>query len=177
MENPNDSKTQAYPTFMRALATTPARRVIVTLGEVDTGFVIWYRATKYRESVFAMLDRAVTAYTRFLGEVAQRFDVLCMSTALPTIRDGIAWGEVANQRKEVRASQLARTALTLEFNRRMRAWSLDHGVSYLMLDAASLGTDGLVRPELLNSNPSDHHYDPVRYAELIAGDIADFLNR
>lgn len=177
LENPNDSKTQAYPNFKRALDTTTARRVIVSLGEVDTGFVIWYRARKYQEPVFAMLDRAVEAYARFLGEIAPDFDVLCISTPLPTIRDGATWGEVANLRKEVQAGQRARTALTLEFNRRVRLRALGLGVSYLSLDAASLGLDGLVRPELLNANPSDHHYAPARYAELIAGELPAFLMR
>jgi len=177
LENPNDSKTQAYPTFKRALGATAARRVIVSLGEVDTGFVIWYRARKYQEPVFAMLDRAVEAYVRFLGEIAADFDVLCISTPLPTIPDGTAWGEVANLRKEVQASQLARTALTLEFNRRVRLRSAGLGVCYLSLDAACLGLDGLVKPELLNARQSDHHYEPDRYAELIADQLPPFLAR
>lgn len=177
LENPNSSKTQAYPTFKQALRHSSARRVIVTLGEVDTGFVIWYRARKYKEPVFAMLDRAVEAYARFLGEFAADHDLLCISTPLPTIRDGTAWGEVANMRKEVDASQRARTALTLEFNRRMCQRALALGVSYLSLDADSLGPDGLVRPDLLHANPSDHHYAPDRYAELIAAELPGFLGR
>jgi len=177
LENPNDSRTQAYPTFRRALDATPARRVIVTLGEVDTGFVIWYRAAKYRESVFAMLDRAVAAYTGFLTAVSADFDVLCVSAALPTIPDDVSWGDVANQRREVRASQRARTALTLEFNRRVRDAALTRGVSCLLLDAASLGPDGLVRSDLLNPDPRDHHYAPERYAALIAESIEPFLRR
>ncbi len=177
LENPNDSRTRAYPTFRRALDATAARRVVVTLGEVDTGFVIWYRAAKYRESVFAMLDRAVAAYTGFLAGIAATFDVLCVSAALPTIPDDVHWGVVANQRREVRASQRARTALTLEFNRRVRDAALGLGVSHLLLDAASLGPDGLVRPDLLNPDPRDHHYAPGRYAALIAESIGPFLRR
>lgn len=177
LENPNNSKTQAYPAFKQALSGSNARRVIVSLGEVDTGFVIWYRARKYKESVFAMLDRAVDAYARFLGEFAADHELLCVSTPLPTIRDGAPWGEVANLRKEVDASQRARTALTLEFNRRMCQRALGLGVSYLSLDGRSLGADGLVRPELMHANPSDHHYAPDRYAELIAAELPPFLMR
>lgn len=178
LENPNDSKTRAYPVFKSALAASPARRVIITLGEVDTGFVIWYRSVKYGEPVLAMLDRAVSSYVRFLGElVSAGLDVLCVSAALPTIRDGAEWGDVANQRKEVRASQLSRTALTLEFNRRVRAGALALGASYLSLDAASLGTDGLVAGALRNPDPSDHHYAPAPYAGLIASEIGPFLQR
>jgi hypothetical protein len=177
LDNPNDSRTQAYPIFRRALDTTAARRVVVTLGEVDTGFVIWYRAAKHRESVFTMLDRAVAAYADFLAGIVGTFDVLVLSAALPTIPDEVSWGAVANLRREVRSSQRARTALTLEFNRRMRDAALARGASYLMLDDASLGHDGLVRSELLNPDPRDHHYAPERYAALIADAIGPFLDR
>ena len=86
LDNPNDSRTQAYPIFRRALDTTAARRVVVTLGEVDTGFVIWYRAAKHRESVFTMLDRAVAAYADFLAGIVGTFDVLGLSPLCPPSR-------------------------------------------------------------------------------------------
>ncbi len=177
LENPNDSRTRAYPTFRRALDEGRERRVVVTLGEVDTGFVIWYRAFKYNEPLFAMLGRAVDAYARFLSEASARADVLCLGAPLPTIRDGAAWGEVANLRREVRAPQLARTALTLEFNRRVRVFCRSRGISFLDLDAVSLGPDGLVRPELLNTNPADHHYEPGPYADLVSPRMTGFLGR
>ena len=177
MENPNSSKTQAYPIFMAALAASRAPQAVVTLGEVDTGFVIWHRAAKYGESVEAMAERAIAAYTRLLGEIAATRELLCLSTALPTIRDGNVWGEVANLRKTVTATQHERTELTLWFNERVQDWCLAHGVDYLALDGVSLGFDGLVRPELLNPNPCDHHYHWTRYAELIVPRIGEFFHR
>jgi hypothetical protein len=175
MENPNSSKTQAYPIFMQALAASRAPKVIVTLGEVDTGFVIWHRAAKYRESVDVMAERALTAYTRLLGEIAATREVLCLSTALPTIRDDNVWGEVANLRKTITATQRERTELTLWFNQRVEAWCSARGITYLALDPVSIGLDGLVRPDLLNPNPCDHHYDWTRYAELILPRLGEFL--
>ena len=59
----------------------------------------------------------------------------------------------------------------------MRDAALARGASYLMLDDASLGHDGLVRSELLNPDPRDHHYAPERYAALIADAIGPFLDR
>ena len=47
LENPN-SKTQAFQQFDRALGTTRAKKVVVMLGEVDTGFVIWYLRRQVR---------------------------------------------------------------------------------------------------------------------------------
>lgn len=166
LENPN-STTQAYPVFREAVRQTAAKQIIVMLGEVDTGFVIWYRAQKYQESVAAMMDKAVASYSRFLVELTERFEVVCISTPLPTIQDGNDWGDIANARREVTASQVERTALTLEFNRIMQTFCAQNGIRYLMLDTASLGDGGIVRADLLNSDSNDHHYDPDRYSRLL----------
>jgi hypothetical protein len=166
LENPN-STTQAYPIFKQALEQTNAKQVLVMLGEVDTGFVIWYRAQKYRESVAAMMDKAIASYSQFLAELKTRFEVVCISAPLPTIRDGNDWGDVANARREVTASQLERTALTLEFNRIMQQFCSQNAIRYLMLDPVSLGEHGIVKAKLLNSDCSNHHYDPDRYARLL----------
>lgn len=166
LENPN-TKTQAYPIFKEALGKSSAGKVIVMLGEVDTGFVIWYRARKYQESVSAMAERAIASYSRFLLEVASRFEVVCISTPLPTIQDNNDWGDVANARREVTATQVERTVLTLQFNRKMQAFCAQHNLGYIMLDDLSLGDGGVIRRELLNRDPSDHHYDPDMYSSLL----------
>jgi len=166
LENPN-STTQAYPVFREAVSQTAAKQIIVMLGEVDTGFVIWYRAQKYQESVAAMMDKAVASYSRFLIELTGRFEVVCISTPLPTIRDNNDWGDIANARREVTASQVERTALTLEFNRIMQQFCLQNDIRYIMLDNVSLGDSGIVKAELLNSDSNDHHYDPEQYSRLL----------
>ncbi|MGZ4996491.1 MAG: hypothetical protein ACXV8J_01485 [Methylobacter sp.] len=50
------------------------------LGEVDTGFVIWYRAQKYQESAATMMNQAIASYSGFLVELKMRFEVVCIST-------------------------------------------------------------------------------------------------
>jgi hypothetical protein len=166
LENPN-STTQTYPIFKKAIKQTGAKHVIVMLGEVDTGFVIWYRAQKYQESVAAMMDKAIASYSQFLAELKTHFEVLCISAPLPTIQDGNDWGDVANARREVTASQVERTALTLEFNRVMQQFCGQNGIRYLMLDDVSLGEHGILKAELLNSDYSNHHYDQDQYARLL----------
>ena len=145
------------------------------LGEVDTGFVIWYRAQKYQESVKAMTDRAINSYAKFLLEVAARFNVLCISTPLPTIQDGNDWGDVANARREVTATQLERTSLTLEFNKKMQSFCRQQNIAYVMLDEVCLGADGLIRKEFLNRHPNDHHYDSDAYSALLIERLASEL--
>lgn len=167
LANPN-SQTMAHAKFQAALKKSCSRRLIVCLGEVDTGFVLWYRAQKYGEPVDAMLNFAVQTYREFLNGIATRGrEVICISAPLPTIKDGVSWGEVARARSEVNATQLQRTDLTLEFNRRMSVVCDSLGVIHLNLDAECLGEGGLVRPEMLNVDPKDHHYNPMVYAELL----------
>lgn len=174
LENPN-STTQAYPVFREAVSQTTAKQIIVMLGEVDTGFVIWYRAQKYQESVATMMDKAVASYSRFLAELNLRFEVVCISTPLPTIQDNNNWGDIANARREVAASQAERTALTLEFNRIMQGFCQQNGISYIMLDDLSLGDDGIVKAELLNSDCNDHHYDAEQYSRLLVEELTGVI--
>lgn len=176
LENPN-STTQAYPIFRNSAENSTAQKVIVMLGEVDTGFVIWYRAQKYQESVSAMMDKAIQCYANFLLELKTKFDVVCISTPLPTIEDGNDWGNIANARREVKASQVERTALTLAFNRTMQTVCEQNGICYVMLDSESLGENGVVKTELRNRDASNHHYDAENYANLLIQKLTSILQK
>ncbi|MGC2456573.1 MAG: hypothetical protein WA435_01075 [Gallionellaceae bacterium] len=130
---------------------------------------------KYGASVADMLVRTVEVYMGFIQELSERYEVIVVSTALPTIVDGASLGEVVNARKEITASQKARTDLTLEFNRLVNRHCHQHGWLHVNVDIDSLGPDGLVRSDLLSQNQLDHHYDQRAYAELLAGKIKDVI--
>ena len=166
LKNPN-SKTQALPIFMNHINNSKAKTAIVLLGEVDTGFVIWYRAEKYKTQVLEMLETAWTNYQQLLSELSRTHRVICISTPLPTIKDGQDWGEIANARSDVEATQLQRTKLTIQFNSGMRGFCERNAMTYLSFDEESIGQDGLVDSRLLNSNSNDHHYATSVYAEMI----------
>ena len=172
LENPN-SKTQAFQRFKQALATTRAEKVIVMLGEVDTGFVIWYRAGRSGVSVPEALEKALLNYQRLLTEIKSLgLSPICVSTPLPTIRDGSDKGKIANERKSISASQRERTKLTLRFNREMERFCCSEGIVYINLDADSLGSDGLVKAELLNRNALNHHYEKRTFARMLSGRVS-----
>jgi hypothetical protein len=176
LQNPN-AVTQAMPQFTSALEKTAATTVIVMLGEVDTGFVIWYRAQKYGTPVSQMLQLAVDNYQKLLKDIALTHQVICISTPLPTIRDGMDWGEVANLRKEVKASLAERTLLTKKFNDLMERYCISEGISYLNFDSHSTDDWGNLKESLRNPDPSDHHYDPSAHALLIEPLLAPLLER
>ncbi len=175
LENP-DSKTQALPQFEQALACSKARRVIVLLGEIDAGFVIWYRAQKYGSSVSVALEQVCTTYGTFLKTLQQRgFTAVCISAPLPTIEDDNDWGEVASLRRSVRATQRQRTELTLSFNYKMAAFCRAENIVHINLDRDSLAENELVDPALLSGDRLDHHYDYQTYAALLAKPVAHAL--
>jgi len=175
LDNPN-SKTQARAKFDEALEKTEATKVVTLLGEVDTGFVIWYRAKKYGQSVDEMLRMALDNYEELLASASRKAPVIAISCPLPTIRDGQTWGEVANLRQEVDASQKLRTELTLQFNASVRAFAQTLGCFTIDLDSDCLDDNGLVASRLLNRNPLDHHYSMPAYASLLAKRLASLLS-
>lgn len=166
LENPN-SMTQAMPLFMAALNSTKFNRIIVNLGEVDTGYVIWYRAEKYSISIDEMLTSAVAKYQEFLRLLSSKAPVCVVSAPLPTIEDGNDWGEIANLRKDVQTTQAQRTTLTIKFNQLMEQFCQLNQIQYLNLDSQCLGANGVVKDALKNKNKSDHHYDYTAYSLLV----------
>lgn len=174
LKNPN-SRTQALPIFLNSLKNSKAATTIVLLGEVDTGFVIWYRAEKYKTPVAVMFDQAIENYKNLIMEISKKTRVICISTPLPTIGDENALGDVANARKEVKATQRQRTELTIEFNKQMKEFCEGNGFTYLSFDQESIGENGLVNPWLLNSDPKDHHYDWQKYADMIVNKLKNSI--
>ena len=176
LNNPN-SVSQALPIFRKAIKNSNASTAIVLLGEVDTGFVIWYRAEQNKVSVSAAMGKAIQNYTQLLMELSFLFKVVCISTPLPTIKDGNDWGDVANLRKEVKASQTQRTELTLVFNQRIKRWCEETGITYILLDPESLGGNGLVKDSFLNTDPNNHHYDAGNYSAMLVRHLKRTLNQ
>jgi hypothetical protein len=172
--NPN-SETQALPIIRQRLERTSASLAISMFGEIDTGFVIWYRSRKYGHSVSSMLEETLVQYRAFMEELyLSGLSVLCISTPLPTIPDGYCFGDVANARAMIAGTQKERTALTRTFNQEMQAYCRQRRFGYVMLDEISTGADGLVSPDLKNPDPGDHHYNPDRYSMLLIGALRRF---
>lgn len=174
LPNPN-SRTQAGPTMYRYLQRVPrSDYILLCLGEVDCGYLIWYRSQKYNESVEQHLELAVRNYCHLIKHASQSTDenVIILSTPPPTITDDQEWGEIANARKEINASQLERTQLNSLFNQKIRAYCETHEFAYIDLDLELLDPEsGLVSTQFLNKDPLDHHLDANSFGHLIAAKL------
>lgn len=166
LKNPK-SKTQAKIIFNNALKRKIYQKVIICLGEVDTGYLIWYKSAKQSIPVDNMLKQSVDKYCDLISGANDYMPTIVISAPLPTIEDDKKWGEVADLRKEVTAKQLDRTKLTIDFNNQIEKFCRSKGIQYINLDQESLGDNGLIKPELKNSNKHDHHYDKTAYSKMI----------
>ncbi len=167
IENPN-SKTQALPIFEKAYKAQNPEIVVIMLGEVDTGFVLWLQAEQKSLSISDMLDKCVEKYSRFLASHLGTKKTIVISAPLPTIKDGQDWGDIANARREVKATQKERTALTIQLNEKINGICSEMGIEHINLDKICLGDDNVVSQILLNEDPNNHHYDNNIFAPLLS---------
>jgi hypothetical protein len=166
------SKTNAMPIFSRRLAAARPWQVLCSqLGEVDCGFVIWYRAEQHGVSVESQLERSLGGYVALLDR-ARRHGLgrtLVISAPPPTIPDDQQRGDVARARETVSASVRDRTELTVEYNARLRATCAERRIGFVDVTTPILDpVTGVVDVRYLNPDPEDHHLDPHRFAPLVA---------
>lgn len=171
LANPN-SQTDGLAVFTERIARAPVwQHLVFQLGEVDCGFLIWYRAAKHGLTVEQQLANSLANYLDFLDRIpfggSRR--VFVLSAPLPTILDDQSWGDVATARREVTASLRERTALTLEYNRALEAATAVRKVEFLDVTSGHLDpATGLVRDDFRGSDPLDHHLASGPYGQLIA---------
>ena len=170
LANPN-STTDALGRFRRAVKRVPHdQRVFVLLGEVDCGYLIWYRAARTGVTVEEQFEESLRTYTGFLDELLEQGWTRLVPVVVPppTVVDYATWEGLENARKEVRSSLPERTELTRAYNRRLRAYAQERGLEVLDYEDAVLDpATGLVRDDFRNADPLNHHLDADAFVALI----------
>lgn len=176
LANPH-SKTQAMSVFREYLSrVNPKNFFLFMLGEVDCGFVIWYRAQKYKMSIEEQFTISLNNYLKLIQEARSVVgdNIVVCSVPLPTIRDGQRKGDVANKRLGIQASLKERTGLTLKYSEQLKEYCRGNGLMYLDFHSETLNPmTGIVDEKFINENPEDHHLSspalgPILYEKLIA---------
>lgn len=167
LENPN-SKTQAMPVFKWALKEKKTDAILFQLGEVDLGFVIWYKHQKNEIDIEEAFLKALSNYKELLI-YAQNINpnIIVLSTCLPTIKDEDTIGVISNARREVVATQIERTDLSIKFNLLLEEWCLCNQIEYINLDNDILDDNGIVNDNYLNIDKTDHHYNVDAFINII----------
>jgi hypothetical protein len=170
LSNPS-SKTGAIQVFNDLIKKSSGRLMVFQLGEVDTGYVIWYRAERDGVDSSAAAAKALTNYKNLLLAARAHNDVIVVSAPLPTLEDGNQKGAVQRIRASLQCSKKQRTELTCWFNKEMENWCNAHQISYINLDSYSVGEDGCVSASLVHENQANHHYDEITYVKLIKAHV------
>jgi hypothetical protein len=150
--------------------------VVVQLGEVDCGFVIWYRAEKYGETIQTQMAKSIASYRQFLEELlVLGHTPIVTGATLPTLRDTDT-GAVAAMRKEISATLLDRTKLTLDYNAQLKTAAAALGVAYLDVTRHVLNPEtGVIKDEFRNADPEDHHLDLQSICAIWADELGALL--
>ncbi|MBN3823113.1 SGNH/GDSL hydrolase family protein [Burkholderia sp. Ac-20384] len=162
------SITSALLRFTNRLHSSSHDWVLLNLGEVDTAYSLW-KLVEFRSCpIPVLLDEAIRNYCDFITEVAESHRVAVLSAPLPTLADQAApHDETAAVRQQVAATQRERTELAREFNARVKAFCITHGVPYLDSSQDALGADGLVKSSWKHTRRFDHHYARGPYARSL----------
>ncbi|RIW37313.1 SGNH/GDSL hydrolase family protein [Bacillus salacetis] len=178
MVNPN-SRTNALQIFREAVSSVSSEEYLLfMLGEVDCGFVIWYRSEKKDIPVDTQLEKSLQNYFTFIEDTMKRgyMNIIMCTSHLPTIKDGQSFGEIANLRKEVEASQKERTLLTQKYNDSIRTFCRKNGLHLLDIEKQTLNEkENLIKERYLNDNPADHHLETGRIAPLYVEKLKEAL--
>jgi serine O-acetyltransferase len=172
IRNPN-SKTEALPRFRERFARLRSHQeVLIQLGEVDCGYIIWRRAEREGLEPEEQVDETIARYLEFLEDVRATgvASVSVMSVPLPTLPDEAdGWGEIAQRRADVGATQQQRTELTLLFNARMAEQAREAGFGFVDATSGQLNRHTrLIDDRFLRHGEADHHLRDEPYRELIA---------
>ena len=172
------SKTRSLSKFTAQLHRAKQwQQILLQLGEVDCGYLIWHRANRHGLTIEEQLAHTLDSYSKFIEMVSGMGfrRVIVLSVPLPTIRDlPSEWGgRVANLRKEVTATQVDRTNLTLRFNAELSERCNAIGATFVDVTTGHFDpTTGLVDPRFLRKSNLNHHLKYGPYARLISSELS-----
>jgi hypothetical protein len=162
--NPN-SKTDALKIFTQKINNSNSSKLIIVLGEVDCGFVIWVRAKRYNISIDEQIECCINNLFTFVKNILiensnyKNEDIIISGAILPTIRDSTDKKYLNGARSEVNISQIERTLKTLEYNNLLKDNCDKNGYKYIEITNYIIDDYGIVKNEYLNKNDNDHHLD------------------
>jgi len=177
--NPN-SKTDALNIFEKKINSTRADKILIMLGEVDCGFVIWVRSKRYNISIDEQINNSVNNLFTFVDNIIAtknytNKDIIICGSILPTIKDSTDKRFLGGARSEVDVSQLERTKKTIDYNNLLKINCRKYGYNYIEIVNDILGKDGIVKDEFLNSNSADHHLDNEKTYKLWLSKLKNIL--
>ena len=179
LKNPR-SQTLSGPIFENYLQNISKNDwVIIHLGEVDCGFVMWVRSERENISIEEQSNITLENYKHLLIKIKNKTDKIILINILPqSIKDGTKIGDIANLRGSIKANQKQRMNLTNKMNTDLLKICSDLNINYFNLNKYFIDNEtGLLKDFFYNSNPEDHHLEPYKFLEIIQSELNDFFEK
>ena len=166
------SKTNAINEFKKYLDDNSKNNdwLLIQIGEVDCGFVIWFREMQGKGSVGELFNESLNNYKRFVDYLINKGynKIILVSVPLPTIGDDAPLGEVAEMRSSIRVDQKTRTVITKKYNSELYSYAKEKNILFLNYEPEITNAEtGLVKTCFKNENPGDHHLNVTKIAPIL----------
>jgi hypothetical protein len=178
--NPNSMTNSLEIYKSHIMKTNKYDKIMIMLGEVDCGYLIWVRCKRYNISIESQIDLCIKNINTFINDVLLSNDyineqiVLC-GVHLPTIKDNTNHKYLCGARKEVDVGQYERTLKTLEYNSYLKKMAEVNGYKYIDITKYIIQQNGLVNDYYLSSNVGDHHLDDTKISDFWKYEIKKIL--
>jgi hypothetical protein len=180
--NPN-SATDAMAIFTKKILNSRKKyaKIIIMLGEVDCGFVIWVRSKRYNINVDEQIATSVKNLFIFVSNIIlkngyRNNQIIICGSILPTIKDSTNKKILNGTRSEVDISQVVRTKKTLLYNSIVKNNCQKCGYYYMDITKDILDKTGVIKNIFLNKNPADHHLDNKTTYILWLNELKSIIN-
>lgn len=159
--NNDQSATGAWQKFTAALERFSRFDVVViVLGECDCSYALWKKAESLHLPPAELIPRSLQGIRRLVARVGQNQAVrriVLVGASLPSIEDGMLAVQENLLRREIAATQKERTALVLEFNRRLAELAAELNVGYFDLTGQTMNLQTGLLDRRYAAGGDDHH--------------------
>jgi len=158
------TKTDSLKIFRNGLATKEANRVIIELGEVDCGYLIWIKNKQTKEPILDLMNESIDRLIKFVEEEVYQYfepkDVIMMSVIPPIIEDMTDKRFLEGNRGGVNPSLEERISLIRTWNKRLAIECKARGWKNLNINSRITAEERVIQ-QFRNPNPWDHHLWPA----------------
>lgn len=175
--NPN-TKTNSLAIYKEMLEKEKSDKIAIMLGEVDCGYLIWYKNKFDGLSVESQLEESLFKLSEFIKLHVKKYyqseDIILIASPPPTIEDNTDKKFLAGARSSVDTPLEKRMKLTLEYNKRLKAIATREGYKYI--DIMDKVTENFkVKPIYRSNNPHDHHLNSENTIDLWIEQLDDVV--
>jgi hypothetical protein len=171
IQNP-DSKTNARKLFIRLLTLANRKSpIIIGLGEVDCGFLVWYKSKRNKTSAQSELIKSIENYKRFLLRIKIKMgfnNLIVYNVVLPSVKkyDPIIYKW--SPRKNIHIGIKKRTGITQHFNKEIKKFCNMNNIKFIDLDKYLLNKKtGIINEKFVNKKTNDHHLNPELLSKIL----------